>query len=137
MTTVDDDEVSRLAIEAATRLYTDPTILRFEPKLELEIFGKNHGWQGDLLGPGRGRSRWQVSFPGQRGDWALSKSGLMYLRDALAAGKIQAATVVLKAGVKVINAKSIKYVWPKVEHAYWMDLGSGEFTWVNSTFDPT
>jgi hypothetical protein len=142
--TIDDEdvvmttngEVNKLAIEAAARLYTnDPIIKRFDPELEKQIAGFNHLHQGDL--PGVGRVRFLSSFPGQRGDWSISRSGLRYLLDALAAGKIQAGIVVLKQGAKVSNAKSATEVSEKLKDAVWLDYGNGEFTWVNFNFEPT
>ena len=78
-----------------------------------------------------------MSYPGQRGDWSVNKGGLLYLKTSLEKGKIVAGIVVLKAGGKIIAAASILDVWPKVEGAFWFDYGDGEFTWVNSNFEPT
>jgi hypothetical protein len=127
------DDIVAWAIEAANRLYTDPNIRRFDPELEKRIAGKNSIFQGDHNGA---RARWVASYPGSRGDWGLNKGGLVYFQTELEADKIAAGIVVLKRGKDTVAARPVTEVWPKVKNANWMDLGDGEFCWVDENFNP-
>lgn len=128
----DDDDITRKAIQAAERLYTDPRIRRFDPASEQKIAGKNHLFHGDL---DIGSVRFLASFPGSRGDWSLSKTGLLYLWSTVAESKIIRGIVTLRRGAFQVKGESITRIWPKLEGAFWFDYGSGEFCWVDENFN--
>lgn len=128
-----DDDIINKAIAASADIYTDPRIRRFERELEQRHAGRNHVFQGDL--DGIGRVRYLVSHQSPRGDWALSKSGLLYFRTALEESKIIAGMVVLWERNGNANAAPVEAVWDKVKDAYWYH-GDGEYTWVDNNFTP-
>src|SRR4051794_11758311 len=129
----EDEEKLKLAIERAGGFHADPRWGRFEPALERETAGTNHVWQGDFEDIGRIRA--VVCFPGQRGDYALSKIGLSNLFAAREADKITFGLVVLRQGNRNA-AETITKVWPKFRGAFWYDYGKGEFAWANERFEP-
>src|SRR3954447_24390431 len=119
MTMNEDAEKLKLAIERAGGFHSDPRWGRFEPALERETAGKNHVWQGDFEDIGRIRA--VVSFPGQRGDYALNKIGLSNLLAAREADKIAFGLVVLRKGNINVAVETITKLWPKLQNTAWYD----------------
>lgn len=129
----DNDDITRKAIQAAEHLYSDPRIRRFDPASEQKIAGKNHMFHGDL---DFGQVEFLVSFPGSRGDWSLSKTGLLYLSRVVEESKIIRGIVTLRRGAFQVKGGSITRIWPTLDkEAFWLDFGSGEFTWVDADFN--
>ena len=127
-------EIIQKAIEEAKTLYTNPHITRYKLEVEKKYADKNHLHGGDFE---FGFVRYVSSYPGSRGDWSLSKSGLTNLNIWVKEGKIVAGIVLLMAGGKVIAAAPVAEVWSKVEDGPWFDYGAGEFIWVDANFEPT
>ena len=128
-------EIVLRAIEEAKTLYSNPRIRRYKRDLEKEKANKNHlhiGRFNDI-----GRIEYLVSYPGSRGDWSLSKSGAIYLKDLVEEGKAAVGIVLLRSKGQNVGALSILEVWPKLQNAVWYDFGEGEFCWVNEKFEPT
>jgi hypothetical protein len=133
MTTMTAIEIVQRAIEEARTLYSNPRIKRYKPELEKKHADKNHLYIGRF---DFGRIEYLVSYPGARGDWSLSKSGLLYPKSLVDEEKAAAGIVLLMKG-KIIGAASVLDVWAKVKDGHWFDRGEGEFTWVNANFEPT
>jgi len=127
-------EIVLRAIEEAKNLYTNPRIKRYKPELEKKLADKNHLYIGRF---DFGRIEYLVSYPGQRGDWSISKSGLLYLKTLVEEMKAGAGIVVLMQAGKTIAATSVLDVWAKVKDSHWFNFGEGELTWVNASFEPT